>query len=856
MMYTLNQSVTETIRREEGSAVVEISRQVSVGADVVNTTTKRICHFVSFKPITKALETTNGQEDRYLATFQLTYEAGGFLASRHLNQRNTSVVPNLGKLMENCPDLEFSYEMLDTQLNRFVSLRHLLEVVQRPTTPGTFPTSPSQKRLPYPTAIIGGAASYISLALSSLTGVYEIPQISGTSSATILDDKTKTPYFSRIVPTSRAISEALLVYLESLGVTHFGCIYARDLYGTSFGEGVIAAAHSHNVTLYSIAYEVGDVPSLQTALEYLASTDVRYFMGIFHIESYKAAFQIAYDLGIMGHSGYAWWVGDNNVELTTAKFSLNASTESDIAKAMNGLGVIMGGFSQHPVLTQTMEEDFPNDEQLWNDFVEAHQESVQPYLEQFNFTETPLRPSIYVGVVYDAVIAAGLAACRQADPFFQSSQLLHSIRHDTAFEGASGFVTLNNKTGTRDLLGLRYSISNIVIADADQQDLEGRIRFNATKRVVIEFPNSVIDQGAGPYIYADNTPVAPPILPPVAMDLNLIPSPVRIFGLVLMGLVMLVALCGIVFAYNYRKLRAIKAAQPEFLVLIAGGCIVMASAILPMSYQEPMSQERLDAACMSNLYLFSVGLVTSFSALACKLYRVNKLLRKASRFRRIQVRVQDVLLPLIVLLAINLIILVTWHLVDPLRWTRHTLPGSVDNFGRPTSTYATCSGTNATMERVFYALFFTVNLAALLLANWESYRGRYLPSQFNETEGIATAMFLLLESLLLGLPILFVVQQDPTSAFVVKSILIFCAAASILYPMFSPVWNPNQQGGAASERRTICTSRPFSSNETTIGGMMGDSYRGHLPGGSTRTSFWNSTHNMNPVKRNSMRSRI
>ncbi|CAB9498835.1 Extracellular calcium-sensing receptor [Seminavis robusta] len=738
---------------------------------------------------------------------QITHEAAGFVAAMHLNERNSSIVPDLAERMKGC-DIKFTYEMADAQYNRLVALKTVQQVATRPDMkPGhTYRYSFDQWK-PRPTAIIGADASAISLAVANLAGIYQIPQISGSSSATDLDNKMAAPYFSRTYPTNQADAEALMIYYKSLGVTHFGCIFMRDVYGSSFGKAVITAAAEHGIEIYFTAYEAGDDQSLKEGLQYLRSTQVRYFFAIIYTDLSETVFREAYKMGIMGHPGYTWLLGDGSSYLTSGDYTVDRATKSDIAKAINGVGVILPGIDIHPNLQQIMEHDFRTNQQLQEDFVAAHQPNLHHFFKERDFFET-MKPSIFVGMTYDAVISVGLAACQQPERFFSPEQLLHGIRQQT-FHGATGYVTYNNFTGTRDLLGLGYAITNIVIANDDQQVTPGRIRFDATTRTAIEFPSQVVDLGLGPYVYTDNTTTTPPALPHVDVDMNLIPRGIQAFGWGLMTFIIILSACCIAFSQHYRTKQAVAAAQPAFLMMISSGCLLMATAILPMSLQEPIPESSLDIACMSQLYLVCIGFCVSFSALYCKLYRINKLQQGACQFRRVTIGVKDVMYPLIIMVSLNLVVLVVWTVVDPCVWDRREPEHSRDEFNRTIASYAVCSSSNETLGNAFGALLFVINFVALALANWESFKGRKLPSHVNETRRIAFSMFFLMEACLLGIPILLVVQSNPTGLFLAKAVLIFWLCAAILGPLFLPLWNKQTGRESLTRSVSILSSRNF-----------------------------------------------
>jgi hypothetical protein len=153
----------------------------------------------------------------------------------------------------------------------------------------------------------------------------------------------------------------------------------------------------------------------------------------------------------------------------------------------------------------------------------------------------------------------------------------------------------------------------------------------------------------------------------------------------------------------------------------------------------------------------------------------------------VTIRAKDVLLPFAVLMALNMIILITWTFVAPLHWERVLV--EEDMFGQPVKSRGTCF--NAVNNResgeiIFLLLIGAVNVAALLFSNYQSYRARYLPSELNETAYLAMTNLVILEGLLLGAPILCVVGDDPTSFMLIRSLLVGIICFAVLLPMFVP----------------------------------------------------------------------
>jgi gamma-aminobutyric acid type B receptor len=213
----------------------------------------------------------------------------------------------------------------------------------------------------------------------------------------------------------------------------------------------------------------------------------------------------------------------------------------------------------------------------------------------------------------------------------------------------------------------------------------------------------------------------------------------------------------------------------------------MACSIIPTTLQEPVSERVLDIACMLDIYLLSVGFSMTFAALFSKTWRINIVHANARKFRRVTIRAKDVLLPFAILMVLNMTILITFTIVDPLKWER-VIVGE-DMFGQPVESRGTCYNAvskGESKETIFLLLLGAVNLAALLFSNYQSYNARVLPCEYNETFYLAMTNLVILEGLVLGGPILFIVGDDPTSFMLIRSLLVSIICFAALLPIFVP----------------------------------------------------------------------
>jgi ABC-type sugar transport system substrate-binding protein len=182
-------------------------------------------------------------------------------------------------------------------------------------------------------------------------------------------------------------------------------------------------------------------------------------------------------------------------------------------------------------------------------------------------------------------------------------------------------------------------------------------------------------------------------LPELIVDQNLLKSKV-IAGYLCFGIVTVsCALCCGWTIVN-RNGVVVKASQPAFLVMTLFGIFLMASALIPLSFDDDGNPEIATESfkrgiCMSIPWLLFTGFTCTFAALFSKTWRVNKFFHSKSQFGRIKISEFDVLVPFVVLLSLNIIILICWTAIDPLTYEREFLLG-LDYWNREIASVGRC----------------------------------------------------------------------------------------------------------------------------------------------------------------------
>ncbi len=695
------------------------------------------------------------------------------------------VLPHLPNLIQGC-DIQLTTEIYDSKFNPLVVSRVVSALLQRNTT---------SLEKPYPASIVGIAFSSEAKPASILSGIYQVPIISIAASASELENRGTYPTFVSISPTDESKAFILVEHFLSLNATHFGLIYVRDEFGVGYARHIRLEAEKRGMRVVSVSFprhgdNTNEQLGVKNAIEELRKSQLKYFF-VIPFRNDEEILRQAYRANITG-PGYAWFTTDSG--LMESEFDMD---DREIIDSMNGLGVLV----MQPELAATANAslmEFQFDVALQEEFIASLRNVDNQTFVDYNLTKEPPLFSYWYGLSYDALLLPAIAACSIDKEFFTGSELYDAITR-TEFAGATGKIRLSHKQ-TRDPTSVQFALTNVIIDES--ASLDGKVRFSNRISKLFHFSADSPMEALNPFIYSDNSTIPPPALPSPVVDMHFIGHNSKVSGLALCCLVECVALGWIAFTWWYRKKRVIAGSQPPFLYMLCFGVMVMAASIIPMSLEEPVQTSVLNVSCMSQLWLLSTGFTTTFSALFCKIWRLNKLIQSSKSFKRINVRTQDVLYPFMILLSLNFLLLIVWSATDPLVWTRAPLDGE-DVFGRPSDTAGFCASQSRQNSHIFYSFFFMQNLAALFCANWQNYKARNLHNDFHESASISLSMLFLTEGAILGMPVLFLVGSDPSAFFLVRSVLITVVCLGVMMPIFTP--KLSLKTSSRTQRRSLST---------------------------------------------------
>lgn len=107
----------------------------------------------------------------------------------------------------------------------------------------------------------------------------------------------------------------------------------------------------------------------------------------------------------------------------------------------------------------------------------------------------------------------------------------------------------------------------------------------------------------------------------------------------------------------------------------------------------------------------------------------------------------------------------------------------VDIFGRVVQLEGRCDWTDASPYMIALAV---LHLIVLMISGWESYKARNLSTEFSESRYVFRALLSTLAVTFVGLPLVFLVEDNPNALYFVTSAIIFVTSTAILVLTFGP----------------------------------------------------------------------
>ena len=142
------------------------------------------------------------------------------------------------------PKVNLTFDIRDTCTIPNIALESSIEYVQNSGMPCTNETSLAIAI----SGVLGAALSSNSVSVASLFRLFQIPQISYASTATVLSDSSTFDYFFRTIPSDALQARAMADLIEHFNWTYIFVLHSRDTYGRDGIDALINILKIRNNT--------------------------------------------------------------------------------------------------------------------------------------------------------------------------------------------------------------------------------------------------------------------------------------------------------------------------------------------------------------------------------------------------------------------------------------------------------------------------------------------------------------------------------------------------------------------------------------------------------------------------------
>jgi competence protein ComGC len=110
---------------------------------------------------------------------------------------------------------------------------------------------------------------------------------------------------------------------------------------------------------------------------------------------------------------------------------------------------------------------------------------------------------------------------------------------------------------------------------------------------------------------------------------------------------------------------------------------------------------------------------------------------------------------------------------------------------------------------VMFGLILAINIVAVAFASVQAYQTRNLSVAYHESKFVGLSLASILQSLLIGIPLLFLTNQNGGARFIIRTILIFAICMSVLCFIFIPKMTRQKPTPGQTNRNSSVISGSF-----------------------------------------------
>mmetsp|Transcript_59641 Transcript_59641/g.146216 ORF Transcript_59641/g.146216 Transcript_59641/m.146216 type:complete len:1032 (+) Transcript_59641:145-3240(+) len=720
--------------------------------------------------------------------FGLSHMAAALIAMEQFNNRDPSVVPELGDPFFQIPpdpDVDESNASSNSTAASPIYCPIKFDVdYSRVIDSRTNGQKASEDLLAHfmeygtPCGIVGPINHMVARRIGTVAAAGQVPSIKYGAVDLELSKDNLFPWLTQITPLFLDLSNPLATLLrDELGRSNYvallhslsGRVASKnfevlELVFNRLGIQTVDAGFIHtDAELYGIDR---DTDGIDEALDYLQSHgDYRTIVVItdpFEVNDTIPIIAEAADQRNMTDGRHVWsfWGG---LPLWTLLNPAFRDPDTAVYRLLKGAAVVdyVDGF--------LVDEDDDPFLQAWR----AQGPEIAEKIDYFNppedFFETSL-PGEGASYIFDAVMSMGIGACAgyataseasegNADILTVTSQRhLDGIRL-SQFHGATGLMkygraSLESAEGVRKFNSVRVGAYNLYPNDNDTYILTHVITASdqpIDPNTTATFQNGTSWEPLKAFIFPNGSMEGPPDLRETP-EQNYISPLARGIGLTLFAITALFCIAMIIWIIVNRSHPVLRAAQPMFLVGVCFGSLLQACCIPLNSFDEYVinSVSVLSHLCVATFWFLIIGEVIIYGSLFSKLWRVQKVLKFT---KGIKVDARAVVLPSFAMFFLAFLLLAIWTALTDWGWYRsevNELTGeSIGGCGRGPE------GGDLGLLWATIAAAFVPSILTLIMA-WKT---KDVDDSFSESGWIFALALVQFQTLIVAVPLIVILQD-------------------------------------------------------------------------------------------------
>lgn len=634
-----------------------VSRPPGSRLDIVTTpdgNTSGVCQIVSLNSLNWPFHGPDKipiDENYYIAL-------ADYLAVKHLNEGDGSLVKELEGLNETC-NIQFGLEFIDTEFDPQVAGNHVLSRIGA-VNEATDPELRDFHQFNPCVFLESTSYGYAQQATSFLTGLQGYTEISGTAQDHELNDKQVYPKFARTIADNSGAGEAIVEYVRKvLKTKYMAILYLDEKYAINVAREIRAVAfigdteeefHIEEVVLEQTFSNIKKVVSDLKELRF--NTIIAIIPELYPYDGTKALMEEAWEQGVAG-KGNVTWIFDISSQNA---LHYPVEKESKLHEAFRGSGLLLNSdyrSRNHYKFLDVLNE-FKNKDDEFEQFL-----SMLPGSDGLNATADEYfdyyeQITSWLRYKYDATVLSGLAACRAVNNslFLDGDEFYNQVVR-TEFEGTTGFVKLNETTGSRltnTTVSTMMNLPDLSEMPIQGGDSDGRYYFQFNK--VGTFKSGEWEEN-GKFIFNTNSAQPPGEIPLIYENDEFVQGTITlVVASLLCAIPIILALGCAIWTRLNRKKRIVRASQPFFLYFISAGTIVFALSLVPQMFDLTRTSKRgMAIACNAGMWLFLIGISIVLSAFFAKTHRIVQIMKASERCKRVTITIKDAVVPMAIVLT-------------------------------------------------------------------------------------------------------------------------------------------------------------------------------------------------------------